>query len=135
MELDLTEAIEAGTRAMWSFTFSPHPYDDSGSPEDQWCENTARAVLSAAAPILERQVREKIAQEADILREFADEDGLPEADVLMLAAIRFSGQPPRTKERWRHIYTAIRTSAAMDKNAAIARGSSPSSSTEEKGQR
>jgi hypothetical protein len=72
MELDLTEAVEAGTRAMWSFTFSPHPYDDSGSPEDQWCENTARAVLSAAAPILERQVREKIAQEIEASRMYIE---------------------------------------------------------------
>ncbi|MEO3861867.1 helix-turn-helix transcriptional regulator [Acrocarpospora sp. B8E8] len=48
------------------------------------------------------------------LREFADEQGLPEADVRMLSAIQFRGEPPRTKERWRYIYIAIRTSEALD---------------------
>ncbi|GAA2493809.1 helix-turn-helix domain-containing protein [Winogradskya humida] len=49
------------------------------------------------------------------LREYAEEDDLPEADIRMLSAIQFRGDPPRTKERWRYIYTAIRTSEAIDK--------------------
>ena len=48
------------------------------------------------------------------LRAFADEDGLPEADVQMLSTIQFRGDPPRTKERWRYIYMAIRTSKTID---------------------
>src|SRR5580704_8761091 len=48
------------------------------------------------------------------LREFADEEGLPEADLSMLASIRFLSEQPRTKERWRYIYTAIATSRAID---------------------
>jgi transcriptional regulator with XRE-family HTH domain len=51
------------------------------------------------------------------LREFADEEDLPEADVRMLSAIQFRGDPPRTKERWKYIYTAIRTSEAIDGDA------------------
>lgn len=51
----------------------------------------------------------------DSLRDFAKEEGLPEADVKMLAAIKFRGEHPRTKERWRYIYTAIRTSTALDR--------------------
>lgn len=50
----------------------------------------------------------------DSLREFAEEEGLPETDVQMLASIQFRGEHPRTKERWRYIYTAISTSAAID---------------------
>lgn len=49
------------------------------------------------------------------LREFADEAGLPEADVLMLASIEFRGEAPRTKERWRYIYNAIETSRGLDR--------------------
>jgi transcriptional regulator with XRE-family HTH domain len=49
------------------------------------------------------------------LREFADEEDLPEADVRMLSAIRFRGDPPKTVERWRYIYTAIRTSESIDR--------------------
>jgi transcriptional regulator with XRE-family HTH domain len=48
------------------------------------------------------------------LREFAAEADLPEADVQMLASIQFRGEQPRTKERWRYIYTAIRTSEPLD---------------------
>jgi transcriptional regulator with XRE-family HTH domain len=48
------------------------------------------------------------------LQEFADEEGLPEADLHMLASIQFRGEQPRTKERWRYIYTAISTSKAID---------------------
>jgi hypothetical protein len=50
----------------------------------------------------------------DSLREFAEEERLPEADIQMLASIQFRGERPRTKERWRYIYTAISTSAAID---------------------
>lgn len=50
----------------------------------------------------------------DSLREFADQENLPEADVRMLSQIQFRGEPPRTKERWQYIYTAIRTSESMD---------------------
>ena len=50
----------------------------------------------------------------DSLREFAEEAGLPQADLHMLASIQFRGEQPRTKERWRYIYTAIATSRTID---------------------
>ena len=50
-----------------------------------------------------------------VLREFADDEGLPEADVVMLASIEFRGEAPRTKERWRYIYNAIETSRGLDR--------------------
>lgn len=62
-----------------------------------------RKLLPAATP-----------QVPDSLHEFAVEEGLPEADLYMLASIQFRGKQPRTKERWRYIYTAIRTSRAID---------------------
>jgi hypothetical protein len=48
------------------------------------------------------------------LLEFAEQAGLPEADVEMLANIQFRGGPPKTAERWSFIYQAIRNSASMD---------------------
>ena len=48
------------------------------------------------------------------LREFADDKGLPEKDVRMLAGIEFRGVRPQTRERWEHIYNAIRMSRALD---------------------
>lgn len=49
------------------------------------------------------------------LQRFADEYGLPAADLQMLRTIRFRGEPPKTPERWRYIYNAIRTSESIDK--------------------
>ncbi len=54
----------------------------------------------------------------DSLREFADDEGIPEADLRMLASIQFRGEQPRTKERWRYIYTAITTSRSIDSAAS-----------------
>ena len=50
----------------------------------------------------------------DSLREFANDKGLPEKDVLMLAGIEFRGVRPQTRERWEHIYNAIRMSRTLD---------------------
>jgi len=50
------------------------------------------------------------------LLEFAREHRLPEADVRMLASIRFRGDQPKTKERWAHIYSAIRQTEWMDRD-------------------
>jgi hypothetical protein len=44
----------------------------------------------------------------------AEEDDLPEADVMMLATIQFRGEAPATTERWRYIYQAIRSSRDLD---------------------
>lgn len=49
------------------------------------------------------------------LLEFARENRLPEADIEMLSCIRFRGDQPRTKERWAHIYSAIRQTEWMDR--------------------
>jgi transcriptional regulator with XRE-family HTH domain len=48
------------------------------------------------------------------LRLFAEDAGLPEADVVMLASIKFRGDRPKTPDRWRYIYEAIRNSRTMD---------------------
>ena len=50
------------------------------------------------------------------LKEFAEEAGLPQRDVAMLAAIEFRGEHPKTKERWSYIYNAIRTSGDLDRS-------------------
>ncbi len=48
------------------------------------------------------------------LIKFAEAHDLPDADVEMLASIRFRGEPPKTAERWAFIYNAIKTSASLD---------------------
>lgn len=75
----------------------------------------AKALGVTMADLLGRKVLgTPTAEVPDSLREFADEAKLPAADVKMLSAIKFRGEPPRTKERWRYIYNAIRTSEPLD---------------------
>jgi transcriptional regulator with XRE-family HTH domain len=49
------------------------------------------------------------------LRKFAELDELSPSDVEMLASIQFRGDAPRTPDRWRFIYQAIRNSRSMDR--------------------
>ena len=48
------------------------------------------------------------------LKQFAQAADLPEADIEMLAGIRFRGDAPRTPERWQFIYNAIVMSAGSE---------------------
>jgi transcriptional regulator with XRE-family HTH domain len=50
----------------------------------------------------------------DSLADFARDRKLPEADISMLARIRFRGEQPKTSQRWAFIYDAIKNSAGMD---------------------
>jgi transcriptional regulator with XRE-family HTH domain len=75
----------------------------------------AAALGVTIADLLGRRVlAEPAAEIPESLLQFAAETGLPEADVRMLASIQFRGEQPRTSERWRYIYTAIRTSEPLD---------------------
>ena len=49
------------------------------------------------------------------LARLANEEGLTAGDVRMLASIEFRGDAPKTVERWRYIYQAIRTSRELDR--------------------
>jgi len=49
------------------------------------------------------------------LIEFATSRNFPDADIEMLAGIRFRGEEPKTAERWEFIYQAIKNSAPMDR--------------------
>jgi transcriptional regulator with XRE-family HTH domain len=46
----------------------------------------------------------------DSLRALAQEDHLPDAEVRMLAGIRYRGKTPKTVSDWRYIYESIRRS-------------------------
>jgi transcriptional regulator with XRE-family HTH domain len=48
------------------------------------------------------------------LTEFAEQEGLSQADVTMLASIQWRGDSPRTVERWKYIYQAIVMSKSID---------------------
>lgn len=46
---------------------------------------------------------------------FAKEADLPAADVRMLASIEWRGDAPKSTDRWRYIYQAIRMSRELDR--------------------
>ena len=74
----------------------------------------AKALGTTVAALLgEREGDDADGQKADIppsLRDFADEEQLPPAEVRMLAAIRYRGSAPSRKDDWRYIYESIRRS-------------------------
>lgn len=75
----------------------------------------ASAMGVAMSDLLGRPVTQQPDRERpDSLLEFARARDLPEADINMLAGIRFRGQQPSTADRWSFIYDAIKNSAAMD---------------------
>jgi transcriptional regulator with XRE-family HTH domain len=110
-------AEEAGVSKgyLWSLENKP----DSRRPSAETLYAIASALGVTMADLMGRRLLS--ADDGEVppsLREFAEEAGLPEADVDMLATIQFRGDRPQTKERWRYIYTAIRTSADLDRLSA-----------------
>lgn len=95
-------------------------------PSGQTLYSLAEALGVTMSDLLGRKLlpAAKEGETPEPLRQFADEADIPEADVRMLASIEFRGDPPQTKERWQHIYTAIRTSAALDTNLRNRKGDS-----------
>ena len=90
-------------------------------PSGEKLYEIARALSVSMADLLGREVLLKPDSKLLIpesLREFAKEDGVPESDVRALARIKFRGEQPKTKERWRYIYNAIRTSELIDRDHA-----------------
>ena len=59
---------------------------------------------------LEKSVNEEARQLTipESLRQFAQEARLPDAEVRMLAGIRYRGRSPKTIDDWRYIYESIR---------------------------
>jgi transcriptional regulator with XRE-family HTH domain len=112
--LNLTQLAEqAGVSKGYLSALENNPHARRPSAETLYA--IAKALGVTMSDLLGRKLLPAASTEIPAsLRAFADEEGLPEADVQMLSAIQFRGDPPRTKERWRYIYTAIRTSEAID---------------------
>jgi transcriptional regulator with XRE-family HTH domain len=110
-------AEQAGVSKGYLSTLENDPHARRPSAETLYA--IAKALGVTMSDLLGRKLLPAAATEVSTsLREFAEDEGLPEADVRMLSAIQFRGDPPRTKERWRYIYTAIRTSEAIDGDAS-----------------
>ncbi len=75
----------------------------------------AKALGVTIADLLGHELHVTVADNIEpSLAEFAERAGLPAADVAMLASIRFRGDAPKSIDRWKFIYQAIRTSRELD---------------------
>lgn len=89
--------------------------DTQRRPSAKTLYSLASAMGVAMSDLLGRPIITTASSERpESLMEFASQRGLPEADIAMLAGIRFRGEQPKTPERWGFIYEAIRNSAGMD---------------------
>lgn len=112
--LSLTElAQRAGISKGYLWTLE----SDSGSsrPSADTLLAISGALGVSLGDLLGRSLRSMQAPNVnEALREFASEEGLPESDLEMLAGIQFRGEQPTSKDRWRYIYQAIKSSKALD---------------------
>jgi transcriptional regulator with XRE-family HTH domain len=87
--------------------------DAATRPSAQTLFKVARALGTSLGELLGEQEgrgADADVEVSDSLRDFAAEEQLPEAEVLMLARIRYRGRAPRTADDWRFIYESIRRS-------------------------
>ncbi len=90
--------------------------DATKRPSGQTLYGIAIALGVTIADLLGEPVAtEPTTERPESLLTFARDRQLPEADVEMLASIRFRGETPETPERWGYIYDSIRNSRAMDR--------------------
>lgn len=73
----------------------------------------SRALGTSVADLLGKE--EVVSQTSPVnipssLREFVEEQHLPEEDIRTLAAISFRGEQPKTKEDWGFLYQSIKRS-------------------------
>ncbi|MCW5881303.1 MAG: helix-turn-helix transcriptional regulator [Anaerolineae bacterium] len=82
--------------------------DSAPRPSGETLYRMATALGTTVADLLGREVEVATIAVSPSLREFAREASLPEADVSMLAGIRYRGEQPRNSADWRYLYESIR---------------------------
>jgi transcriptional regulator with XRE-family HTH domain len=112
-------AREAGVSKGYLWSLENRPDGDSAQrPSAQTLFAIAKALGVTMADLLGEQLVLDDEPVVDpTLREFAELEGLPQADVQMLASIQWRGDRPTSVERWRFIYHAIVTSRSLDDSA------------------
>jgi transcriptional regulator with XRE-family HTH domain len=101
-----------------SYVSSLESESEERKPSAEIVYELAKALGVAMSDLLGRPILTipRAHRTAELL-EFATEYRLPEADIEMLASIEFRGERPRTVNRWRFIYDAIKASQSIDRGA------------------
>ena len=82
--------------------------DAAPRPSGDTLFKMANALGTTVADLLGREIEPTAREISPVLMEFAREANLPEADVMMLAAIRYRGEQPHSVADWRYLYESIR---------------------------
>jgi transcriptional regulator with XRE-family HTH domain len=92
--------------------------DPKANPSLEILFRIAEALDTTVADLLGRPSVQAAADELTIspsLRVFADNVGLPEKEVLVLASIRWrKGEEPKSPQRWQYIHDSLKVSRALD---------------------
>jgi len=107
-------AAESGISKGYLWTLENE--DGHSRPSANTLHEIAEALGVLISDLLGRTLSHDI-DDTDIpesLRLFAEKNGLPKADIRMLASVRFRGRRPESEQRWEHIYNSIRLSQQMD---------------------
>src|SRR5680860_911675 len=101
-------ALAAKTEISKSYIWSLENDASASRPSGETLYKIASALGVTMSALLGRELLTDPPQDVPPgLAELAEEHGLPESDIRMLAAIQFRGDRPQTKERWAYIYNAI----------------------------
>jgi transcriptional regulator with XRE-family HTH domain len=117
-EMQISQA-ELARRAEVSAAYLSELESGQGrSPSGRVLLQLARALGTTIAVVLGDDVHpgDTSATPDPTLLAFARERGLSQADLDMLASIRFRGDPPKTSRRWAMIYDSIITSKMLDEH-------------------
>jgi len=108
--------LAANANISKGYLWSLENEDTPGRPS----ANTLYAIAEALGVLMSDLFGRILTHEADdtdipdSLRQFAEENDLPDADIRMLASVQFRGERPTTARGWEYIYNAIHHSKPMD---------------------
>lgn len=75
----------------------------------------AKSLGTSMSDLLGQKLLVERADEPDpVLLRFAKKQKLDSAELASLASIKWRGEPPRTLERWKFVYDALRMSESLD---------------------
>jgi transcriptional regulator with XRE-family HTH domain len=99
---------------LWNLE-NPPEGDHHQRPSGETLYVIAKALGVTMSDLLGRKLMiERDATADPALEKFAEEDGLSQADVEMLASIQWRGDKPTSVDRWRYIYRSIVMSRSLD---------------------
>lgn len=82
----------------------------SKRPSADVLNRLAAALGTTSSDLLGREEPSETSAIPESLRRFAEQAGLPDEDVAMLARIRYRGEQPRTPEDWAYLLESIKRS-------------------------